>query len=296
MCRVPSGREVTVTAFPFPPRRAGECGPAEALGEPRRWVLPPPARAEAGLASPAPFSPAPQRRSATRAPQVGQEAGAPAARRPPPAARKMVTSAGQLALLALGTYAAGCAPPPCVPSATPRSPLSPAFLFPRGLFFARLEEWSRVRASQGLEGESIGLPGDGGELIPKRGAVEHPGLPREVATWTVRDNTGPGREAGCARAGTAIRRCVFLHLPSPPCLPGCLQALLHPARRSVQTPKGWRAPTLPPTLPASLWDPLPIPEPEQMFTVRRGAFALLTYRALELWSRFWIFVRINCFF
>lgn len=57
-------------------------------------------------------------------------AGGWSARRPPPAARKMVTSAGQLALLALGTYAAGCAPPPCVPSATPRSPLSPAFLPP----------------------------------------------------------------------------------------------------------------------------------------------------------------------
>lgn len=126
--RSPSGGEVTVTTFPFPPgpQRCGE-------RQQRRPVLPPPARPRRGPALPRQrlFSPAPRRRSASRAPQGGQEAGAPAAR---PPARKMVTSAGQLALFALGTYAVLRAPCPAraLPAATPRFPLTPSRLFSRG--------------------------------------------------------------------------------------------------------------------------------------------------------------------
>lgn len=61
----------------FPPggQRCGASASRESLG-------PPSARPRRGQAWSAPYSPAPRRRSTTRAPQVGQEAGAPAARPP----------------------------------------------------------------------------------------------------------------------------------------------------------------------------------------------------------------------
>lgn len=87
----------------------------EALARP---VLPPPARAGAGPASPAPFPP----RSAAQLRHSGTagRAGGWSARCPLPAALKMVTSVGQLALFALGTY---CLPRPPTP-ASPGPPVA----------------------------------------------------------------------------------------------------------------------------------------------------------------------------
>ncbi|XP_012605621.2 protransforming growth factor alpha [Microcebus murinus] len=96
----PSGGEVTVTAFLFPPgRQRGGCVPAE-----RCSVLPPPARAGGRPCLARAFFPrsaAPLRHSGTAGRAGGWSACCPLA-------RKMVTSAGQLVLLALGIVLAMC--------------------------------------------------------------------------------------------------------------------------------------------------------------------------------------------
>lgn len=141
----------------------------------RLSVLPPPARAGAGLASPAPFSPAQQRRFATRAPQAGQEAGAPAARRPPPV-----------------KWSPRLDSSPClrwvrtrrVPSLRrhPAFPCPLHFSFSE-VFSARLEEWSRVNALQGLEaerqGESLGFTRDLGSPFQRAGLSNTQAFPSE---------------------------------------------------------------------------------------------------------------------
>lgn len=190
-CRAPVAewRRGDGTSFRFPPAGSagGACQPRGA-----RSSLHPPASG-AGPASPAPFSPAPRRRSATRAPQGGQEAGAPAAR---PAARKMVTSAGQLALLALGMYATCCA----LPAATPRLPwpLLVSFL---GRF------WESGKRLMLLMGRSLG--GDGERLrVTKRGAVEREGAAAPGTRVRAGLNFNPPGSV-CSHA-----------LPTPTCSPG----------------------------------------------------------------------------
>lgn len=185
-------RRVTVTAFPISARPAARRRvPAEARG-------PPSARPRRGLALPRRrFSPAPRRRfrHSGTAGQDG-EAGAPAA-------RKMVTSAGQLALFALGTYAA-CGAPGHLPSGHPAFPLFPPVSLSRGVLRSRSQEEREANAF-----EACKLGRQRNHLMPtrdlgacsERGTVERSAVPRKSGRRAVRENARQGEGgAVCERA------------------------------------------------------------------------------------------------
>lgn len=138
-------------------------------------------------------------------------------------------------------------------------------------------------------------------FIPKRGTVERPGFPHEVAAWVVRENACPARGRGvctglnfnpprlCVR--TLAHIYLLTWLPPSPFSPAPLV--------SCGRAEGDGRPTLQPdlacfprVLPAYM---SPSGGDGQTLTVSRGALSL-TFRALELWGRFWIFVWINCSF
>lgn len=117
--RSTSGGEVTAPAFPFPPGRG-----AVRCARQRPSLRPPSLRPPARRGRPCCARRSP-RHSRAASPLRHRRSGR-RLERLLPAARKMVPSAGQLALLALGTYAACCASP--APGATP-SPLSAPCVF-----------------------------------------------------------------------------------------------------------------------------------------------------------------------
>lgn len=84
----------------------------------------------------------------------------------------MVTSAGQLALFALGTYAASGAPGATCPPGHPAFPSFPPFLC-LGVFCARVGEEREANAFRGLQdrrqGESLVPTRDLGSLFQRGG-------------------------------------------------------------------------------------------------------------------------------